>query len=76
MQSLDSEQSLIKITHCRKDIFGSGVPKHCPFCGKSLIYASLEEAPVSIPSPFVNGHKERCSFLLKPTEGTFLRYGS
>ncbi|XP_020658236.2 MKRN2 opposite strand protein isoform X2 [Pogona vitticeps] len=72
MQPLDSEKSLIKISHCNKDIFGSSVPKHCPLCGQSLVYRKLEEAPVSIPSPFVNGHRERCSFLLKPTTGTFL----
>uniref|UniRef100_A0A8D0E3G8 MKRN2 opposite strand n=1 Tax=Salvator merianae TaxID=96440 RepID=A0A8D0E3G8_SALMN len=39
----------------------------------SLVFRGLEEAPVSIPNPFINGHRERCSFLLKPTTGTFLR---
>ncbi|KAL7986051.1 hypothetical protein Chor_011217 [Crotalus horridus] len=73
MQPLDSERALIKVTHCDKDIFGSFVPENCPLCGQRLIYRSLEEAPVSIPSPFVNGHGEKCSFLLKPTVGTFLR---
>ncbi|XP_053233676.1 MKRN2 opposite strand protein isoform X1 [Podarcis raffonei] len=73
MQPLDSERGLIKISHCKRDIFGSFVPKHCPLCGQSLFYRKLEEAPVTIPSPFVNGHRERCSFLLKPTTGTFLR---
>ncbi|XP_062977314.1 MKRN2 opposite strand protein [Elgaria multicarinata webbii] len=73
MQPLDSEQSLIKISHCKKDIFGFFVPKHCPFCGQNLSYRRLDEAPVSIPNPFVNGHRQRWSFLLKPTAGTFLR---
>ncbi|XP_050813876.1 MKRN2 opposite strand protein [Gopherus flavomarginatus] len=73
MQSLDSEKGLIKFSHCKKDIFCSYVPKLCPVCGQSLNYRRLEDAPVSIPSPFVNGHRQKCSFLLKPTTGTFLR---
>ncbi|XP_060095846.1 MKRN2 opposite strand protein [Heteronotia binoei] len=73
MQPLDSETALIKISHCKKDIFFPYVPKYCPLCGQSVSCRRLEEAPVSIPSPFVNGHREKCSFLLKPTSGTFLR---
>ncbi|KAJ1109790.1 hypothetical protein NDU88_007148 [Pleurodeles waltl] len=46
----------------------------CPVCGQSAVASQrLEDAPVRIPSPFVNGHREKFSFLLKPTEGTFLR---
>ncbi|XP_054831758.1 MKRN2 opposite strand protein isoform X2 [Eublepharis macularius] len=72
MQPLDLETALIKISHCKKDIFCPYVPKYCPLCGQSVSYRRLEEAPVNIPSPFVNGHREKCSFLLKPTAGTFL----
>lgn len=73
MQSWEPERGLIKINHCKKAIFGFSVPKQCPLCGYNLICRRLDEAPVSIPSPFINGHTEKCSFLLKPTTGTFLR---
>ncbi|XP_029456646.1 MKRN2 opposite strand protein [Rhinatrema bivittatum] len=73
MHAFDLGKGLVKFRHCKKDIFCSFVPQNCPICGQPAVSSSsLKDAPVSIPSPFVNGHKERCSFLLKPTEGTFL----
>ncbi|MBN3297745.1 MKROS protein, partial [Amia calva] len=67
------ENSVIKFHHCEKDIYCFFVPEQCPVCGESLSSRRLQEAPVSIPSPFVNGQKIKCSFLVKPTKGTFLR---
>ncbi|XP_075040211.1 MKRN2 opposite strand protein [Mixophyes fleayi] len=66
-------QSLIKFTHCERDIYSSSVPQHCPICGQNTVSSwDLETAPVSIPSPFVNAHSEICSFVLKPTRGLFI----
>ncbi|XP_069062747.1 MKRN2 opposite strand protein isoform X1 [Pleurodeles waltl] len=68
------EQGIIMLRHCEKDIYCASVPDSCPVCGQSAVASQrLEDAPVRIPSPFVNGHREKFSFLLKPTEGTFLR---
>ncbi|MBN3282271.1 MKROS protein, partial [Polyodon spathula] len=66
---------VIKFRHCGKDIYCFSVPECCPVCRESLSSRTrrLEEAPVSIPNPFMNGQKVTSSFLVKPTKGTFLR---
>ncbi|XP_069340514.1 MKRN2 opposite strand protein isoform X1 [Eulemur rufifrons] len=64
---------LIKFNHCKKSIYSFAVPQRCPLCQKDVGPRKLEEAPVSIANPFTNGHREKCSFLLRPTQGTFLR---
>ncbi|KAJ8259851.1 hypothetical protein GJAV_G00174200 [Gymnothorax javanicus] len=53
--------------------FGSGCYEECPECGVSFSGRRLEDAPISIPNPFTNGHKAPCSFLVTPTEETLLR---
>ncbi|XP_056157908.1 MKRN2 opposite strand protein [Lampris incognitus] len=58
------ERSVVKFSHCQKEIFCFSVPEDCPACGESLTGRRLEEAPVCLPSPFTNGHKTSCSFLL------------
>ncbi|XP_041446957.1 MKRN2 opposite strand protein-like [Xenopus laevis] len=65
--------SLVKFSHCGQDIYCQSVPQQCPVCGGAAVSSwRLEEAPVTIPSPIVNGHTQRCSFVLKPTRGHFL----
>ncbi|XP_030063488.1 MKRN2 opposite strand protein [Microcaecilia unicolor] len=74
MLSFDLGKGLVKFKHCGKEIFSYSLPQNCPICGQPAVSSSnLKDAPVTIPSPFVNGHKASCSFLVKPTEGTFLR---
>ncbi|KAM9326842.1 MKRN2 opposite strand protein [Gastrophryne carolinensis] len=66
--------SLVKVTHCGKDIYGSSVPQRCPICGEVTVCSwDLLQAPVSIPCPFSSAHNEECSFVLKPTKGCFIR---
>jgi len=60
----------------QKYVYSFGVPRRCPLCGQDVGSRRLEEAPVSISEPFTNGHREKCSFLLRPTRGTFLRYAA
>uniref|UniRef100_A0A3Q2P1M0 MKRN2 opposite strand, tandem duplicate 2 n=1 Tax=Fundulus heteroclitus TaxID=8078 RepID=A0A3Q2P1M0_FUNHE len=60
------EQSVIYLTHCRKEIFCFSVPEVCPSCGEELQGRRLQEAPVSIPSPFTDGHKTSCCLLVAP----------
>ncbi|XP_062842437.1 MKRN2 opposite strand protein [Trichomycterus rosablanca] len=67
------DRSVIKISHCDKDIFCFFVPEECPECGVSFSGRRLEEAPVSIPNPFTNGHKVPCAFLIAPAEENILR---
>ncbi|XP_064161925.1 MKRN2 opposite strand protein [Anguilla rostrata] len=67
------DKSVIKFSHCNKDIYCFFVPEECPECGVSFSGRRLEDAPISIPNPFSNGHKAPCSFLVAPTEHTFLR---
>ncbi|KAG9353027.1 hypothetical protein JZ751_017603 [Albula glossodonta] len=67
------EKSVIKFSHCNKDIYCFFVPEECPECSVSFSGRRLEDAPVSIPNPFSDGHKNPCSFLVAPTEGTFLK---
>ncbi|XP_054992922.1 MKRN2 opposite strand protein [Sorex araneus] len=66
-------QRLVRFHHCQQDIYCFEMPPKCPFCGQGLGARRLEEAALGIHSPFVDGHQEKCSFLLKPTQGTFLR---
>ncbi|XP_028854840.1 MKRN2 opposite strand protein [Denticeps clupeoides] len=67
------ERSVVKFSHCDKDIFCFFVPEQCPECGVSFSGRRLEEAPVSIPNPFSNGHKTPCAFLVAPAEESSLR---
>ncbi|KAG9260359.1 MKRN2 opposite strand protein [Astyanax mexicanus] len=67
------DKSVIKFSHCHKDIFCFFVPEQCPECEESFSGRRLEEAPVSVPNPFSNGHKAPCAFLVAPTEDNLLR---
>ncbi|XP_051777495.1 MKRN2 opposite strand protein isoform X4 [Erpetoichthys calabaricus] len=67
------DKRVVRFQHCSGEIYGFFVPELCPVCGESLSHRRLEDAPVSIPSPFTDGHQAKCSFLVKPTKGTFLR---
>ncbi|XP_047438275.1 MKRN2 opposite strand protein-like [Mugil cephalus] len=60
------EQSVIRLSHCHKEIFCFSVPSECPNCGEELRGSRLQEAPVSLPSPFTNGHKSSCCLLVAP----------
>nr|XP_006206937.1 MKRN2 opposite strand protein [Vicugna pacos] len=73
MQCTEAGQPIIKFNHCQKSIYSFSVPRCCPLCQRDVGARKLEEAPVSIANPFTNGHREKCSFLLRPTQGTFLR---
>jgi|UniRef100_A0A8C7C6W1 hypothetical protein len=67
------EKSVIKFSHCQKDIFCFFIPEKCPECGVSFSSGRLEEAPIRIPNPFSNGHKTPCCFLVAPAEENNLR---
>ncbi|XP_005387167.1 PREDICTED: MKRN2 opposite strand protein [Chinchilla lanigera] len=73
MQGTEAGKPLIKFNHCKRSIYSFRVPGCCPLCQEALGSAELADAPVSISSPFGNGHQEKCSFLFRPTRGTFLR---
>ncbi|KFO27463.1 MKRN2 opposite strand protein [Fukomys damarensis] len=73
MHSMEAGKPLIKFNHCKRSIYSFGVPRCCPLCQEALGLAELANAPVSACSPFTNGHQEKCCFLLRPTQGTFLR---
>ncbi|XP_055115414.1 MKRN2 opposite strand protein isoform X3 [Symphalangus syndactylus] len=72
MHCAEAGKALIKFNHCEKYIYSLSVPQYCPLCQQDLGSRKLEDAPVSIANPFTNGHQEKCSFLLRPTQGTFL----
>lgn len=72
---MDTNGSVIRLTHCDKEIFCSVVPVQCPSCGGVLRGGRLQEAPVSLPSPFSNGHKSSCCLLVAPAHDNLHRYG-
>uniref|UniRef100_A0A8D1C8P0 MKRN2 opposite strand n=1 Tax=Sus scrofa TaxID=9823 RepID=A0A8D1C8P0_PIG len=73
MQGTEAGKPIVKFNHCQKSIYSFSVPPRCPLCRHDVGSRRLEEAPISISNPFTNGHHEKCSFLLRPTQGTFLR---
>ncbi|XP_040850825.1 MKRN2 opposite strand protein isoform X1 [Ochotona curzoniae] len=72
MHCEEAGQPLVRFSHCQKSIYSFGVPARCPLCQRDVGLWKLEDAPVSIPNPFSNGHREKCAFLLRPTRGSFL----
>ncbi|KAM9592771.1 MKRN2 opposite strand protein isoform 2-T2 [Trichechus inunguis] len=72
MRCSEAGKPVIKFNHCQKFIYSFSVPERCPLCRQEVGSRKLEEAPISISNPFTNGHQEKCSFLLRPTQGTFL----
>ncbi|XP_006801936.1 MKRN2 opposite strand protein-like [Neolamprologus brichardi] len=66
------ERSVIRLTHCQ-EIFCFSVPEQCPSCGEELRGSRLQEAPVSLPSPFTNGHKTSCCLLVTPADNNLDR---
>ncbi|XP_042563841.1 MKRN2 opposite strand, tandem duplicate 1 [Clupea harengus] len=78
------DRTIIKFNHCQKDIYRfTGLPsfanvdlevprenefKQCPICFETLTF-DLLNAPVSIPSPFANGHKVPCAFTIGSVHG-------
>ncbi|KAM4820917.1 MKRN2 opposite strand protein [Thomomys bottae] len=73
MHCTGTGKPLIKFDHCKTSIYSFRVPQRCPLCQQDVGSAKLEEAPISISSPLSNGHWEKCCFLLRPIQGTFLR---
>ncbi|KAG7226623.1 hypothetical protein INR49_001793 [Caranx melampygus] len=67
------ERSVIRFSHCQKEIFCFSVPEDCPSCGEVLRGNRLQEAPVSLPSPFTNGHKSSCCLLIAPAHNNLGR---
>lgn len=70
----EMDHSVIRLTHCQKEIFCFSVPEECPSCGEELRGSRLQEAPVSLPSPFHNGHKSSCCLLVAPAQDNVSRY--
>ncbi|XP_059185712.1 MKRN2 opposite strand protein-like [Centropristis striata] len=60
------EVPVVRLRHCQKEIFCLAVPEQCPSCGETLMGSRLQEAPVSLPSPFTNAHKTSCCLLITP----------
>ncbi|XP_058488272.1 MKRN2 opposite strand protein-like isoform X1 [Solea solea] len=69
----EMESSVIRLSHCQKNIFCFSVPERCPSCGDELRGSRLQEAPVSLPSPFTNGHKSSCCLLIAPAHDNLHR---
>ncbi|XP_060897581.1 MKRN2 opposite strand protein-like isoform X1 [Labrus mixtus] len=67
------DRSVIRLSHCQKEIFCFSVPDECPSCGEELKGSRLQEAPVSLPSPFTNGHKTSCCLLVAPAHDNISR---
>lgn len=67
-----AEAAILRVRHCRADIFCRRPPARCPACGRPLRGAGLPAAPLRLPSPFRHGHRQPRAFLLRPTAGTFL----
>ncbi|XP_061909313.1 MKRN2 opposite strand protein-like [Entelurus aequoreus] len=67
------ERSVIRLSHCHKDIFCFSLPEECPACGERLKGGRLQEAPVSLPSPLADGHKSSCCLLITPTDDNMRR---
>ncbi|XP_053290445.1 MKRN2 opposite strand protein [Pleuronectes platessa] len=67
------ERSVIQLSHCEKFIFCFSLPDECPSCGEELEGKRLQEAPVSLPSPFTNGHNRSCSLLVTPAQDNLHR---
>ncbi|KAK5934736.1 hypothetical protein CgunFtcFv8_015103 [Champsocephalus gunnari] len=57
---------VIRLAHCQVQVFCLQVPGACPSCGEDLRERRLQEAPVSLPSPFSNAHKTSCCLLVAP----------
>ncbi|KAM9758750.1 MKRN2 opposite strand protein-like [Menidia menidia] len=62
------EQSVVRLTHCGRQIFCLRVPDCCPACGQQLAGSRLQQAPVSLPSPLENGHRTPCCLLVAPAQ--------
>ncbi|TMS01409.1 MKRN2 opposite strand protein [Larimichthys crocea] len=71
---MEMDQSIIRLTHCEKEIFCFSVPDEYPSCGEELKGSRLQEAPVSLPSPLTNGHKSSCCLLVAPAHDNFNRF--
>lgn len=68
------DRSVIRLTHCQKEIFCFSVPEECPSCGEELRGSRLQEAPVSLPSPLTNAHKSSCCLLVAPAHDNLNRW--
>uniref|UniRef100_A0A672FDI6 MKRN2 opposite strand protein-like N-terminal domain-containing protein n=1 Tax=Salarias fasciatus TaxID=181472 RepID=A0A672FDI6_SALFA len=67
------ECRVIRLLHCQKQIFCLQLPERCPGCGEALSGSRLQEAPVSLPSPFSNAHKSSCCLLVAPAADNLSR---
>ncbi|XP_051528344.1 MKRN2 opposite strand, tandem duplicate 1 [Myxocyprinus asiaticus] len=68
------DKTVIKYRHCGRDIYSFSHQNddlersHCPFCHQILTFGLLD-APVTLPCPFINGHKVACAFLIGSVHG-------
>ncbi|KAM9099841.1 MKRN2 opposite strand protein [Sarcophilus harrisii] len=73
MHPPEAGHPVVRFRHCGKNIYCFRVPDFCPVCHQPMSFRTLDEAPITIATPLIHGHQEQCAFLLKPTQGTFLR---
>ncbi|NXN97643.1 MKROS protein, partial [Rhinopomastus cyanomelas] len=66
-----ADAAIVRVQHCGTAIFCRRVPPRCPACGLPLP-RGLADAPLRLPSPFRQGHRQPCALLLRPSGGTFL----
>ncbi|XP_034142637.1 MKRN2 opposite strand protein isoform X3 [Esox lucius] len=68
--------TILKFNHCGKTIYtfdknrlqAENTERKCPICQEHMRF-SLLEAPIIVPSPFSNGHKVPCAFLIGSSLG-------
>ncbi|XP_053723172.1 MKRN2 opposite strand protein isoform X2 [Synchiropus splendidus] len=65
------ERSVLCFSHCDSNIFCFQLPAECPSCGEEVGGHHLQEAPVSLPPPFTDGHKSSCCLLITAVDRDF-----
>lgn len=73
------KERIMCMQHCSSSlsIFFVGFPARCPVCSVELNNCQLIIPPFCLPCPLSSSQDPllRCSVLIKPTKGDFLRFG-
>jgi hypothetical protein len=75
INAMNNDPGILCFKHCKGKIFSFSLPEKCPICNQKLLNDKNHSGilPFRIPYPFVRGTQQKCSVILKPTVGDFLK---
>lgn len=71
--TMGTDPGIICFQHCYAKVFCVSLPNKCCYCRNELSETQFKLMPFRLPFPFVQASQHRCSVVIRPTTGDFLK---